>query len=130
MEFKQWTDVTKLNQATAASVHHYVILLTKTNSFKIEKDLKDFLKLTKKSTAWLVQKFRKYGIQVEYGTIFNQKDVRFLGPLATSTSNGIVRWIMQQRYTRSVLFVCPDSFAKQLPFDTISPDTLVHRISE
>lgn len=128
--FQQWLPAKKFNQHVASSAHHYVILLTNTKSFNIDHDLKHFLHITKKPLVWFSKKFKQHGIKVEYATVFSQKDIQSFGPLSTNVSNGIVRYYLQSKYCDSVVFVCPASFAKNIPFKTISPETLVHRIIE
>lgn len=128
--FQQWLAAKKFNQCVANSTHHYVILLTKTQKFNIEQDLKYSLNITKKPLLWFVKKFKQHGIQVEYATLFSQKDIQTYGPLSTTVSNAIVRNYLQSKYSESVVFVCSASFAKKIPFKTISPETLVYRISE
>lgn len=126
----QWSSAERFNRLVAAPAHHYVILLPFTDSFDVEKDLKHFLDITKKPLIWFAEKFRKHGIRVEYGTVFCQRDARQIGPLATNASYGIVRCRMQSAYSNSVVFVCAPHVAKQLPFETINPETLVRRILE
>ena len=129
--FEQWSSAQKFNNIVSTPVIHYVVLLNKTYCFKVEKDLKFFLKITKKPLVWFIQKFREHGIRVEYGTLFTHKDILHFGPLSKAVSNGIVSWYLQSEYSHSVVFVCTAGFAKQLPFhETINPETLVYRITK
>lgn len=127
--FPQWKSATLFNKVIATSVHHYVLLIPKTDTFQIYPDLQRTLNITKRPLLWFAHLFRKHGVQVEYGTIFLQRDLRLLGPLATTVSNAIVRCYLQSRYSRSVVLVCPASLAKQVPFQAIDPETLVLRIT-
>lgn len=123
--FPQWKSAKKLNDIVKAPVHHYVVLLPNTDTFKVDRDLRNFLNITKKPLKWFSEKFQKHGVQVEYGTLFPQRDLRLLGPLANSVSNGIVRHYLQSRYSNSVVFVCAASFTKNLSFQTITPEKFV-----
>lgn len=129
LPFPQWKAAHRFNTLIAPPAHHYVLLLTRTRAFDLNRDLKQSLSVTKKPLIWFVRKFRKYGVQVEYGTVFTQRDLRHFGPVATTVSHGIVRTYLGARYSRSVVFVCPPGLAKQLPFEIITPDTLLHRIT-
>lgn len=128
--FPQWSSAKQFNQHAASSTHHYVVLLTHTQSFNIEKDLKYFFRITKKPLLWFSKKFKEHGIQVEYATLFTQKDIQTFGPLSTNVSNAIVRCYLQSKYSESVVCVCSASFAKKIPFQSISPETLIYRIVE
>lgn len=127
--FLQWQSATRFNKLVSNSIHHYVVLISKTHSFQIDQDLKHCLGITKKPTVWFVEKFKKYCVQVEYGTLFNQDNIKIFGPLAVSTSNAIVRCYLQSKYSSSVVLVCPARLAKQMPFQTISPEAFVDRIT-
>ena len=47
--FEQWKSAEKLNRIISTSECTYVILLIKTGSFDVEKDLKNTLHITKKT---------------------------------------------------------------------------------
>lgn len=128
--FSQWSSAKQFNQLVANSTHHYVVLLTYTERFDIYKDLKYFFRITKKPLVWFSKKFKEHGIQVEYATLFTQDDIQYFGPLSTNVSNAIVRCYLQSKYSESVVCVCSASFAKKIPFKSISPETLVYRILE
>lgn len=128
--FPQWKSAKKFNSIVKAPVHHYVVLLTKTDTFEVGRDLRLFLNITKKPLNWFSEKFQKHGVQVEYGTLFPQRDIRLLGPLAISVSNGIVRHYLQSTYSHSVVFVCAASFTKNLSSQTINPEKFVHHLTQ
>lgn len=127
-EFPQWNSVERLNQIIDTPVCNYVLLLTGTESFNIEEDLKKTLHITKRPVNWFVEKFKFYGVRVEYATIFCEKDIRHFGPISQTTSEGICKQYLRSKYPPSVIVVCPPGFAKQLPFESINPETLVQKL--
>lgn len=126
--FKHWNKAHYINQLIATPVCKYVVLLTQTKNFNAEIDLKKTLGITKRPVYWIILKFRELGIQVEYGTIFSQGDIKDFGPVSKIVSEGIVRYYLQTKYPASTIFVCPAGYAKQLPFQSINPQTLCQRL--
>lgn len=126
--FAQWKSIENLNQLVSNSVCRYVLLITRTDNFDIYKDLRNTLHITKKALHWFVQKFIEFGVRVEYGTVFRQKDIKHFGPVSKTVSDGIVKQYLQSKYSPTVVFVCNPGYAKQLPFESIHPETLQRKL--
>ena len=105
--FPQWDLARRLNLQTNVSPDEcrYVVLLTETYSFRVEKDLKKTLKINKKPLVWFVKTFREHRVRVEYTTCFTQSELNVLGPIASQQSHGIVRRLFQKQYPSTVRLV-------------------------
>lgn len=67
----------------------YVLLLPSTERFDIQKDVQKILNIRGKPYLYIVEKFLKLGVAIEYFTIFSRIDKLKLGPVATDVPEKI-----------------------------------------
>lgn len=122
--FPQWQGTHLLNRRIDIDECRYVVLLTQTYCFNVEKDLKFALRITKKPINWFVTKFKENKVRVEYATLFTKQELKRLGPTSIKTSQRIVARLLQTFYKKNTIVVCPKPYTKYIDqYKCITSDT-------
>lgn len=134
--FPQWQLANELNREIGISPSEceYLLLLVRTKEFKVIADIKQTLRITRQPLVWFVRKFQKHKVRVEYVTVFTQKEIEKLGPIATTVSQGIVKKLLGRHYANQPICVCHNQFFKEIQpgqtYQAISPQTLTQLLLE
>lgn len=129
--FQCWKAARELNAHINVSPSQckYVLVLYSTTSFNVLKDIKKVLRITKKSNAWLLGKFKEYDVRVEYFTLFPKKSQKKYGPTSLRVSKEIANRLLEATYAPSVVLVTDRKHCvTSKKYEIITPHTLVQKL--